>query len=332
LTQSARRCVRPLKHRAFHEYRRSFRPGPARQTFRLALRVGRSVVSRARKLFSAVIVRLLRRNVLFRLRNVMLRGRPIALQAGGQPFLLAPEGAVPLEVWTGRYFEKHELDLIVEALQPGMTFIDVGANVGLFSIPAAKRVLHGKVFAFEPSPWTVERLTKNVRLNCVSNVVIVHSAVGDYIGDATLHINVRGKDGLNTIGKPVHQDSEIVGTESVLITTLDGFLREHSISQVDVMKVDAEGAELMVFRGSKELLRKPNAPLILYESGPLTRGFGYHPVETVWLLELHGYSFFKIDSIDGRITALNAVQLGHTMLIAVKASHPSYPTLRERAR
>src|SRR5439155_5712739 len=147
-----------------------------------------------------------------------------------------------------------------------------------------------------------------------------------------LHINVRGKDGLNTIGKPVHEDSEIVGTESVLITTLDGFLREHSISQVDVMKVDAEGAELMVFRGSKELLAKPNAPLILYESGPLTRGFGYHPVETVWLLELHGYSFFKIDSMDGRITALNGVQIGHTMLIAVKPSHPSYPTLRERAR
>ncbi len=331
MTQSARR-VKPLKPGAFDAYRASLTAGTVRRTLGFALRVGRSAVSRARNLLSAGKVRLLRRNVLFPLRNALLGKRPIALQAGGHSFVLAPEGAVPLEIWSRRYFEKHELDLIVGALQPGMTFVDVGANVGLFSIPAAKRVQHGTVFAFEPSAWTVERLAKNVRLNDLSNLVIVRSAVGDYIGEATLQVNVPGKDGLNTMGKPVHEDSEIASTEKVPVTTLDDFLRQHSISHVDVMKVDVEGAELVVFRGAEKLLAKPNAPLILYESGILTKGFAYHPVETMWLLEGHGYVIFKIDSRDGRIAALTGAQAGDTMLIAVKPSHSSYPFLRERAR
>jgi FkbM family methyltransferase len=262
----------------------------------------------------------------------LLRERPIALQAGGQSFVLAPEGAIPLEIWSKRYFEKHELDLIVGALRPGMTFIDVGANVGLFSIPAAKKVQHGKVYAFEPSAWTFELLAKNAGLNNVTNLETVRSAVGDYIGEATLQVNVAGKDGLNTIGKPVHEDSEIVSTEKVPITTLDDFLRQRSLLHVDVMKVDVEGAELMVFRGSKGLLAKSDAPLILYESGVLTKGLGYHPVETMWLLEQYAYSLFKIDSRDGRVVRLTGLQSGDTMLIAAKPTHPFYAVLEERAR
>jgi len=225
-----------------------------------------------------------------------------------------------------------ELEFIISVLRPGMTFLDVGANAGLYSIPAAKKVQHGKVYAFEPSAWTYELLTKNARLNKVGNLEAARSAVGDYTGEATLQVNVPGKDGLNTIGKPVHEDSEIAGTEKVPITTLDDFLRQHAVSPVDVMKVDVEGAELMVFRGAKGLLAKSDAPLILYESGVLTKGLGYHPVETMWLLEQCGYSFFSIDSSGGRIAKLTGMHSCDTMLIAAKPTHVSYPLLQELAR
>jgi FkbM family methyltransferase len=253
------------------------------------------------------------------------------VQAGGLTYFLSPEGAIPREMWSRRYFEEHELDFIVGALQAGMTFIDIGANGGLFSIPAAKKVKHGKVYAFEPSAWTVELLAKNASLNDVSNLETVRSAVGDYTGEATLQINVAGKDGLNTIGKPVHEDSEIAGTEKVPITTLDDFLRQRSISHVDVMKVDVEGAELMVFRGASDLLSKPTAPLILYESHFLSRGFGYHPVETMWMLQGLGYSFFVIDSKTGRISIPAADRAYDAMVIAVKSSHPLYPAVKGMA-
>jgi FkbM family methyltransferase len=329
---TARRYVKPLQPRSIDAFRASLRAGPARRTLTFALRVGRSAVFRARTLFSTEKVGLLKRNLLFPLRNTVLRGRPLALQAGGQSFLLAPEGAIPLEIWSRRYSEKFELEFILRILGPGMTFVDIGANVGLFSVPAAKKVQRGRVFAFEPYGWTYQRLNQNAQLNNLSNLHAARSALGDYTGDAVLQVNAAGKDGLNTLGKPVHDDSEVVATEVVPITTLDDFLRENAIIHIDAMKVDVEGAELLVFRGARNLLAKPDAPLILYESGILTKGHGYHPVETMWLLEQYGYSFFTIDSAGGRIATLTGMHSCDTMLISAKPTHSFYPALQELAR
>ena len=332
MVQSTQRSVRPLQPDALEAFRASFRTSVTRRILGFGLRAARSAVFRTRNLFGAERVRLLRRNVIFPLRNALLRNRSLRLEAGGQSFVLAPEGAIPLEIWAGRYFEKHELEFMLRILGPGMTFVDVGANVGLFSIPAAKKLQPGRVFAFEPSGWTYQQLNQNAVLNKLDNLHSVQSALGDYRGEAVLQINTTGKDGLNTIGKPVHDDSEVVASEVIPITTLDEFLQENAITRVDAMKVDVEGAELLVFRGAKALLARADAPLILYESGILTKGLGYHPVETMWFLEELGYSLFTIDSSNGRIRALTGTQPRDAMLIAAKSTHLAYPALQEFAR
>ncbi len=268
----------------------------------------------------------------FALRNALLGKKPITVRLSGLTYDLLPEGAVARDIWSKRYFEKCELHFVLGRLQPGMTFFDIGANVGLFSIPAAKRVCPGQVYAFEPTAWTFERLKQNARLNRLENLQPFRSAVGDYSGETRLQTNAAGKDGLNTIGKPTHEDSEIIGVERVPITTLDEFIQENFIRRVDVMKVDVEGAELLVFRGAKSLLAKPDAPLILYESGCLTRGFSYHPVETMWLLEQYDYRFFMIDGATERITLLSGFQPRDAMLIAAKPGHPFYASLQEPVR
>ena len=275
---------------------------------------------------------MIRRNILFPIRNLVFRHKPLSVEAGGQSFFLAPEGAVPLEMWSGRYFERQELEFILSVLRPGMTFVDVGANVGLFSIPAAKKLLNGKVLAFEPCRWTYQRLVENTRLNNLTNLLTVHSALGDRTGEAILQINVAGKDGLNTIGRPTHGDSAVVGTEKVPITTLDDSLRQHSVSSVDVMKMDVEGAELFVLRGATHLLSKSDAPLLLYESSFISQGLDYHPVEQMWLLEKYGYAFFVIDSNNGKISTPANSRAYDAMVIAVKPSHASYDAIRERIR
>jgi len=297
---------------------------------KFALRTIRSISFRKSDLLGRA--KLISRNLIFPLRNALLRHRPITVRADGLSYLLSPEGSVPLEMWSRHYFEKYELDFIVGLLQPGMTFVDIGANVGLFSIPAAKKIQQGNVYAFEPALWTFERLTKNARLNNVRNLVSLRSAVGDYTGDAILQINGPGKDGLNTIGKSADEDSEVVDTQSVPITTLDDFTRRHFISRVDVMKVDIEGAELFAFRGAADLLARPDAPLILYKGAILSKGFGYHPVEAMWLLERYGYSFFVIDSRTGQISVPHAKRAYDAMVIAVKSTHPLYPAIKGAAR
>jgi len=273
---------------------------------------------------------MIKRNILYPIRNVVLRDRPLTVNAGGLSYVLAPEGAVPLEMWSGRYFEKQELEFVLSVLEPGMTFVDVGANVGIFSIAAAKKVQDGRVLAFEPCGWTYERLIKNQGLNGLTNLQTIHAALGERAAEAILHVNVPGKDGLNTIGRPTHVDSEVAGAEKVLVVTLDEALRQCGILRVDVMKMDVEGAELFVLLGAKQLLSRSNAPLILYEGGFLSKGFDYHPVESMWLLQKYGYSLFVLDSNSGRILVPPNGKAYNASVIAVKPSHPAYARVKER--
>jgi FkbM family methyltransferase len=304
----------------------------------LPLRIARFGIRAARaishRIHSAVTgLTRINRNVVFPIRNVLSRHKPLSVRAGGQHFLLTAEGAVAADAWSRTRFERHELDFILKILQPGMTFFDVGANVGLYSLAAAKKAVDGKVFSFEPCQWTYQRLLRNVELNGLQNISTVCTALGESSGQAVLQINAPGKDGLNTLGRARHPDSEITGQETVPVTTLDEFMAQSRICKVDVMKIDVEGAELFLFRGARNLLEQPASPLILYESDAmLTAGFSYHPVETMWLLERHGYSFFVIDSRTGQISIPPSGRAYDAMVIAVKPTHPAYATIKESVR
>ncbi len=266
------------------------------------------------------------------MRNFAFRSRPISVQVANVRFRLLPKGATAVDFWSGLRFESRELEFILAVLEPGMTFFDIGANAGLFSLAAAKKMGQGKVYAFEPCQWTYQLLEQNLRLNGVNNVAAVRTALGDCVGEAVLQLNVAGKDGLNTLGRPTHPDSQVVGQEKVPITTLDIFVEAKAIPRVDAMKVDVEGAELLLFRGAKNLLGRKDAPLILYEGyGFNTRGFGYHPVETMWLLSDCGYSLFVLDSETGSVAPRKPGPEYDAMVVAVKPEHPSYRRLGESA-
>jgi FkbM family methyltransferase len=317
---------------------RPFSPEPAAPKHwvaKSAHRVAMSISYRTSLAFSREFWSSAKRDFFFSARNVLLLNRPLRIPVGGQHYLLSPKGAVALEVWAGRYPERHDLQFFLGTLNPGMTLVDAGANVGLFSIPAAMIVDGGRVFAFEPSLLTYKRLVKNARLNHLSNLNAVRSALGDYAGEAHLSVNVAGKDGLNTIGKPTHPQCEVARKESVPITTLDMFLAQNGVTNVDAMKIDVEGAEPLVLRGATKLLARPDAPLILFECSMLTAGFGHHPVESVWLLEGLGYSLFAIDPNDGTISSPfrnQSFDWNFTMAIAVKPGHPSYSVIKGRVR
>lgn len=263
------------------------------------------------------------------LRNAVLFNRPVTVSFDGIPVWLAPRGGTAGDFWAGLRCEKHEVTFILSALQPGMIFFDVGANAGLFAISAAKKIGGKGIFAFEPCSSTYALLKENLQSNHLADVNVIQTALGDSIGEGVLQINARGKDGLNTLGKPIHSESQVVGREDVRITTVGAFMKEHKVPCVDVMKVDIEGAELMMFRGARDLLKREDAPLILYEGfGFLSRGFGYHPVEILWFLESCGYTLFLLNSETGVISQLSPNYEYDSMVIAAKAGHPAYERLR----
>ncbi|SRR6266436_1282734 len=299
----------------------------------LPKRGARKILREVRAALEPSNIQRLQRKIALPVRNAVLRHRPISTPLAGHTIKLAPEGAIAAGIWSGANFEPGELALVSSLLAPDSVFLDVGANVGVYSLLASKVAPSARIFAFEPARKTFGLLSRNLQLNNASNVTPIHLALGNSSGEASLNLNVPGKDGLNTIGVLSHPDTEAAGQETVSITTLDDYLRSASIDRVDLMKVDAEGAELSIFEGASGLLERPDAPAILYEAFSfITRGFAYHPVEIFWLLDRYGFSCFTLNSESGKLGVPPASHAYDSMILAVKPSHPAYKTIEELAR
>ena len=263
----------------------------------------------------------------FKARNLVTRNAAIQVNTGGVKFQIVPEGTIAFHTWSGLRFEHAELEFILRVLQPGMTFFDVGANIGLFSVAAGQKLLGrlSAVYAFEPCPSTLAILEKNLLKNELGMVRIVRVALSDQNGQANLYVNAELKDALNSLEDPSYSDAEVVGCELVQTVTLDDFVARENIARVDVMKVDVEGAELKVFRGGRKLLERPDAPVILYEGYSwCTAGFHYHPVELMWQLGEFGYELFILDPESGNLRPRAPGESYDAMVAAVKRSHPRY--------
>ncbi len=194
----------------------------------------------------------------------------------------------------GGHFEHADLELAGRLLSPGMTVIDVGANIGFFTASFARRVdPGGRVFAIEPAQISQKRLEQTIALNDLTNVVPVSLALADVAGEAELYSYGPGFESWSTlapreipIGETVLQAS---GSSPVQTTTLDKFARERRLTSIDLVKLDVEGAELRVLEGAKTLLRDGRIHAVIVEVSDNTlEAFGNSAVELVLFLEQHG--------------------------------------------
>ena len=157
-------------------------------------------------------------------------------------------------LYVGGTYEPNEFMFLSQVLQPGMTFIDVGANDGLYSMFASQRIgSEGTVLALEPSEREFARLNRNLQLNRLTNIRPLRLAASDNQGVAILRIAGFGHEGQNTLGGFAYSITQ-QGTEEVVTTTLDAIATEHSLQRVDIIKIDAEGGELRVLHGAPRVL------------------------------------------------------------------------------
>ncbi len=155
-----------------------------------------------------------------------------------------------------------EVKLLERFLQPGMTFIDGGANTGVFTFTAASLVgPGGRVVAFEPGTACFTALTRSVELNNAHHVTLRQQAISNQCGTARFyhHDNQENSFSLGGAGD--------VGYEEINTTTLDLVADELNLNRIDFIKLDVEGAEELVFRGGREILAK-HRPLVLFEVNP----------------------------------------------------------------
>jgi FkbM family methyltransferase len=160
-------------------------------------------------------------------------------------------------------FEAVELETARSFARPGTTAIDVGANVGIYSLVMAAAVgSEGCVFSIEPDPANAVRLKANLALNAIHNTTVVQAAAAETEGPITLQLS--DDPAYHSLFAP-KQARRIVGAEAVSGLRIDRIWKEAGTPTVSIMKVDVEGAELTVLKGSRELL-KINHPTLLLEA------------------------------------------------------------------
>jgi FkbM family methyltransferase len=154
-----------------------------------------------------------------------------------------------------RWFEK-EMDFLRRWLRPGMTVIDVGANVGVYSLPMARLVgPSGRVFAYEPSSETRALLEHSRVLNKAANLEISPLALSDREDEGRLVFGPSSE--LNALG-------ESGAGETVRITSLDREDATRGWSSPDFVKIDAEGQEERILAGGRDFFAR-HSPLIMFE-------------------------------------------------------------------
>src|ERR1035437_4067408 len=142
-------------------------------------------------------------------------------------------------------FEPQCVELMKKHIGPGSIVLDVGANIGLYTLEAAKAVgATGRVIAIEASPGHISTIGKSVGLNGFQNVDIISSAVGDVEGMATLTLPEGANHGMFTLGS-------VAGsvTMRVNVKRIDDILDEQNVLSVDFIKMDIEGSELVALKG-----------------------------------------------------------------------------------
>lgn len=194
-------------------------------------------------------------------------------------------------------FEWRERQFINAFLRPRDVFVDVGANIGLFTLIAAHRVGNkGHVYAFEPCSKTYHRLIANVQLNRRTNVSCYQLALSDSVAQLNMTISLDGFDAWNSLAQPITGNSFAV--ETVNSTTWDSFAQDQSlIGRVTMMKIDVEGWESRVLTGGYEILSRIDAPVLQVEfTEQASRSVGSSCAKLYRLLEELGYQMFIFDA------------------------------------
>ena len=190
-------------------------------------------------------------------------------------------------VLTG-YWEKHETEMFKKVIKEGMTVVDIGAHIGYYTIIAANLVgKKGKIYAFEPEPENYSLLVKNIEINGYQNIIPVKKAVSNKVGTAKLFL---GTSALHTILESKGNNQSI----EVETTTLDGFFTEKE--KIDVIKMDAEGAEYMILQGMRRLLEDNNDLIILTEFYPALLKKYVEPKRYLQELIKNNFKLFVIDN------------------------------------
>lgn len=219
----------------------------------------------------------------------------------------------PMEPGVTKFFSR--------VVKPGAVIVDIGANVGVYTLLAARLLGgRGKIHSFEPAPRTYRILKNNVQVNGFLEwgMVRLHQlAVTDRTGTARLSI-FEGDCGHNTLFRDEHASAEI----EVRTTSLDEALAAEE--RVDLIKMDAEGAEPLILRGMGMILQRNPSIRIILEFAPVhLRRAGIHPMTFLDDIASLGFSVRRIHEENGELLPVTPHELNEAFSLNLFLERPT---------
>lgn len=194
--------------------------------------------------------------------------------------------------WTG-FHELREFMFLNRFLKPDMVLIDAGANIGEYSLFAAKRLTKGKVLAFEPMPKILTLLNENIKLNNFSNVQVFSYGLADQEGVLPFH-ELDAKDGNEGLSTFYPGEKKVKQVMNAPLKSFDAAFDSYGINRIDFIKFDIEGGELAALKGVRESIMKFR-PLVMIEINESTYTAAGYTIQDIYdYFASIGYLSFQI--------------------------------------
>jgi FkbM family methyltransferase len=154
------------------------------------------------------------------------------------------------EIWFSKCYDYF-------SIKPGWTIVDIGAHIGAFSIKIAKEVGNlGRIIAIEPHPYNFEIMNQNLLINNIQNVMVFKYALSEKCGHVKLYIGETSyghsiTPERNLLVQDPHAYSKSMDVPTI---TLSNLFKDLHLGNLDLVKIDVEGAELLVLKGGEEVL------------------------------------------------------------------------------
>jgi FkbM family methyltransferase len=175
--------------------------------------------------------------------------------------LVSSNNSIGQQILALKQYEKANTNFLKKIIKKDWVCIDIGANIGYYTCLLAKMCPLGKIYAFEPSDIDFSLLSLNIYLNNFKNVHLNNLAIGNKNGFNNFNITI--DSGLSSLKDT--KRGKVDKVKKVKIQTLDSYVLENQIDRVDFIKIDVEGAEMLILKGSRYCLEKLKPNIIQIE-------------------------------------------------------------------
>lgn len=186
--------------------------------------------------------------------------------------------------------EYPEMSFMLKTLNDDDTFFDIGANMGMYTLLAASKIKSKTIYSFEPIPRVLNQLRMNLNLNnLLGQVKVIEKVVSDKNGYEKFLVQDISEYSHITY----HKSRKGTILPSI---TLDSFCKKENVKNIDLIKIDVEGAEYKVLKGMNQILKNHRVSKLIVELGGNSVQFGINHQDIVNYLKKFEYLTFKINN------------------------------------